>query len=118
MKKMLICIAILLTTAEVFGDNIYGSGQWLHDDWLANQRIDNHTDQGADVMKAGEYWGFVEATKQIYQLNGGLDMPPSVAEGQVDAVVGKYLDDHPEEWNQPASVLVYKALRSMFPPKR
>ena len=33
---------------------------------------------------------------------------------QVEAVVAKYLNDHPSDWNKPAAVLVRIALREAF----
>jgi hypothetical protein len=41
--------------------------------------------------------------------------PEQVTLAQVTAVVAKYLNAHPEEWDQPASVLVTKALNRVFP---
>jgi len=35
--------------------------------------------------------------------------------GQDKAVVQKYLDDHPDEWHKPSSLLVYFALAKAFP---
>lgn len=41
--------------------------------------------------------------------------PPGTNVGQLCAVVGKYLKDHPAEWNSAATVLVQKALAEAFP---
>ncbi|WP_410317367.1 Rap1a/Tai family immunity protein [Klebsiella pneumoniae] len=38
--------------------------------------------------------------------------------GQVEDVVGLYLDNHPELRTKPASELAYKALASAFPCKK
>jgi len=38
-----------------------------------------------------------------------------VTYGQEFAVVGKYLDDHPEQWNLRAVKLVYLALYAVWP---
>jgi len=44
-------------------------------------------------------------------------IPSGVTTGQLCSVVGKYIDDHPSEWNQEAADLVIKALKKAFPKK-
>jgi len=44
--------------------------------------------------------------------------PIPLKQPQVVAVVSKYLDDHPEKWDQPASALVRSALVEAFPKKK
>jgi len=41
--------------------------------------------------------------------------PPTTNDTPFLAVVGNYLDDHPEQWNQPAAILVIEALQQAFP---
>jgi hypothetical protein len=45
-------------------------------------------------------------------------MPDGWAVGQSLAVVGRYLDQHPEEWNEQATTLVLKALALSWPLKK
>ena len=59
----------------------------------------------------------------IIGVTEGVDVkfwsaPVPIKTAQVVAVVKKYLDDHPEKWNQPASWLVRNALIEAFPPKK
>jgi hypothetical protein len=42
--------------------------------------------------------------------------PRDLTNGQVLGVVKKYLNDHPELWDQPASLLVNNSLIQAFPP--
>ena len=46
-----------------------------------------------------------------------LDIPEGVTVGQLCDVVGKYLEDHPEELHERAQYLVARALRLAFSPK-
>lgn len=43
--------------------------------------------------------------------------PENVTTGQINSVVGKYLDENPELWASAASLLVIKALQKAFPCK-
>jgi len=44
--------------------------------------------------------------------------PPNLTNSQVLGVVKKYIIDHPELWDQPASLLVNNSLIQAFPPKK
>jgi hypothetical protein len=41
--------------------------------------------------------------------------PPNTTVRQVTAVVAKFLNNHPEVWNQDAALLVHRALKEVFP---
>lgn len=45
---------------------------------------------------------------------GWIDLK-GITRGQQYAVVGKYLDANPEQWNLPAETLVYRALHAVWP---
>lgn len=47
----------------------------------------------------------------------GVNMPEGVTNGQIDAVVRHFLDNHPETLHTSASVLVQRALREAWPNK-
>ncbi len=67
----------------------------------------------ADYLLAGNYLGYVqgvaEATASDYSL------PSGVTADQLCRVVAKFLEKHPERWNEPASLLVRNALQEAFP---
>ena len=48
-------------------------------------------------------------TRQVCAVGFGASTMSAVAASR------KYLADHPNEWNQPAALLIEKALRSTFP---
>ena len=67
----------------------------------------------ADFLLVGNYLGYVQgvadATASDYSL------PDEVTTDQLCHIVAKFLEKHPERWNEPASSLVRKALQEAFP---
>ncbi len=57
--------------------------------------------------------------KNIYPYCGqkSIEFPSNVTDDQICAVVGKWLDEHPEEWNKPGNELILNALIQAFPKK-
>ena len=54
----------------------------------------------------------------VWHLPEQWTLPPKLTKGQIFDAVKQYLAKHPEERNQTAYVLVNRALRSTFPPKK
>jgi hypothetical protein len=69
----------------------------------------------ADLFKVGLYAGFVIGAFDAYILAGLLCPPDQVTMGQAMAIVSRYLEANPAEWNLPAIDLVRDGLRSAFP---
>ncbi len=124
MKKLLITFGLILLlgiTAWAQSENTLGTGQWLHDCWIEYQKsIVN--DPGTNWRHEGQYDGFVLGVWQLLiaadRGSLGVEIPASATWGQVNAVVGKYLDAHPEEWNDPAIRLVLEAFVAAWPYKK
>ena len=55
---------------------------------------------------------------RVWHLSVQWTLPPKVTKRQIFDAVKQYLAKHPEERNQTAYVLVNKALRKAFPPKK
>jgi hypothetical protein len=55
---------------------------------------------------------------RVWHLSVQWTLPPKVTKRQIFDAVKQYLAKHPEERNQTAYVLVNKALRKTFPPKK
>ena len=120
---MLIAIAGAAACAQ--GTSM-GGGQWLRDAWLEYKRngtgaISPSATTGEllnTAVEAGLFVGFVVGVTSA--INDGtirlLEIPDSISTTQVLAIVGRYLDAHPEELNQPAQILVLDALEPVFPP--
>jgi len=65
------------------------------------------------VEKGFIYMGFVAAATRIMGDAQWLDIPRTSNLTQWAAIVGKYLDANPEQWNLNAEVLVYRALHGV-----
>lgn len=68
-------------------------------------------------FKADYYMGYVAATMDAIGDSGVnyLNIPGNVSLDQACHIVKKYLDDHPDEWNQPATVIIFKSMVKAFP---
>jgi hypothetical protein len=65
--------------------------------------------------------GVMDATHSIdrvWRLPVRWTIPPDVTNGQIFEAVRKYLDQHPEERDKTAYLLVNIALGNAFPPKK
>ena len=60
--------------------------------------------------------GFIAGVTETVDLKW-WDPPVPLKHDQLMAVVKKYIEAHPEEWDQPGSALVRKALIRAFPPE-
>jgi hypothetical protein len=118
MKTSRVCIMFCLIVIQSWSqqDTIPGSGLWLHDCWS------NYLDAG---YKSGLFTGFIlgiikddEARVSIGKGAKFFSIPETTTYGQINSVVGKYIDDHPEEWHSPASVIVISALIQTWPSKK
>ncbi len=76
--------------------------------------MESKTEDLSDIGTAQEYTGFVYGATRVMWAVQWLDPAPTSTLGQWLAVVGKYLDDHPEEWNLSAEILVYRALHAVW----
>ncbi len=79
------------------------------------EKVERNDPKTIDIS-AGFYIGYVRG---IYESNTNIICAgENVKLGQMTAIVAKYLNEHPEEWNQPANMLVIKALIKEFPCKQ
>lgn len=116
MRKIAAIVVLILITAGAFGSDVFGTGQWLHNDWLVFQKGNDVSLSDADSI--GEYRGFVFGVTRVAEYGLKLlDIPNSVTVGQLCAIVGKYLEAHPEKWDTDAALLVISALREFYPPQ-
>lgn len=70
----------------------------------------------ADFTHAADYVAFVIGVSDSLDEKS-FCLPEGSTVGQVCAVVAKYLNAHPEEWEKPGYILVAKALKQAFPCK-
>ena len=115
MKKLLVVVLILVCAAS-WAQDTFGTGQWLHDIWKGFQRT-NSSDASDAVdwpALAMQYQGYVWGAATVMYNANWLDLT-GITSGQLFAVVGKYLDANPEQWNLFAEVLIYRALYAVWP---
>ena len=121
MKKLLVLVVVILIAAGLFAqeDKTFGSGQWLYGCSMASQRITNGNETENDGFDAGEYHGFVMAVCEVGLAEGWLIIPSNAALWQIEMIVGKFLENNPERWNQPAIGSAIWALHAVRPrPKK
>jgi hypothetical protein len=83
--------------------------------WQSSEREDvPEAEKKTFFMDKGFFIGFTFGVAE--SLNGVLYSLPSGATGaQVNAVVEKYLKEHPEKWNWNARMIIAAALAEAFP---
>ncbi len=131
MKKLLLSVAALvLVNMGSWAQNGFGTGGWLRDNWPAEQKFTDSekvmlswagsvkTIYSDELNRASTYEGFVLGAARLMQDLQWLDIPVTVSWGQQCAIVGKYLDDHPDQLNLRAEQLVYWALVAKWPGKK
>ena len=91
--------------------------------FLFRNRWHSSTEYAAakDPIYAWWYMGFVEGIEYSLEIDSDINVPtgPSAPTlTQTLYVVGKYLDNHPDLWNQPDVVLVRNALLATWGAKK
>jgi hypothetical protein len=93
------------------------SGHDLIKGWEASKRCNENRGTTSDYNDTFFYFGYVSAAFDIgCPFSGFCQLPAGgVTRWQIAAVVGKYLEAHPEQWSLAASALVMLALKNGFP---
>lgn len=68
-----------------------------------------------DVEMAHLYIGYVNGAADAFGASKIICMPPAANNGEIGAVVSKYLDGNPVEWHYRAEGVISKALRAAYP---
>ena len=104
---------ILLSSSTAMGQVVFKTGNDLVEGKQAYKKTNHNAGDGViEALYMGYITGVHDATYFFYGVSE--DVPLS----QLISVVGKYLDDHPERWREPASRLVIDALTTAFPKKQ
>jgi hypothetical protein len=119
MKKRVGIALLLVATclmASLPTNAISYDGHWLVDGWRAHKRIIDRTSQTGDYITSTFMVGYITGVvdSSNYQF---FVVPAEVTADQLMQVVGKYLDEHPEQWNLSRFDIVMKALTKSFPRK-
>lgn len=114
MKKKIVLLAAILVfvTPFVYAGAYFYTGSSLMQGWREHQRILNSQPGEKNYILASVFAGYVTGVADA--RSEVLGVPSGVSRDQVCAIVGRYLETHPDEWNEVGSILVEKALRNAF----
>ena len=116
--KIAIMTLLMLLTCSLVQAQVCMSGPDLVKGSDAYKRVLAGSEKKEDVSQAFLFLGYVMgvADAGFLESNSLFKVPQNAVKGQLCAVVGKYLENHPEYWNNPiASILVEAALIEAFP---
>lgn len=94
-----------------------GTGRWLHACWLEEQKANAHVSRVTAWQNVGLFEGFVMGVVflGVHRCDYLFSIPENVTNGQIFKVVGKYLESHPNQWEEDADRLVVEALQEKWP---
>jgi hypothetical protein len=101
----------------VDGNELYSRCQSYERNVRVTEGHVEFTGEGADLVSAGQCWGYVFAVIDSIPEGEGFDPNSSVLGSQEIDVAIKYLQDHPELRPYGAYSLVRTALTQAFPPR-
>ena len=108
-KTLAICAAALLAT-----EASAMSGNELKDNADAYVRVSQGAHYLPDVSNAGIFSGYVQAIAKS-SVSFTFCLSKDVTNGQIYAIVVKYLNDNPEKWNIHPANLIQDAMTQAFP---
>ena len=114
-NKMYIVLFTVLASSSIFAgspDNF--TGQWLKRGFQALERIQNHNSRGDDYGDFCESLGYVRG---VAMSGDGVwwDLPPHNTGDQLEAVIMKYMNAHPEQWGDNADDIIKRSFKMYFP---
>ena len=114
MKK--IVLSIIMTFS------ILNAGGWVSGNRLVQQMNEakkaNIGSQSVNWSDALSFQAYVFGVVDVLDDASYVCIPSNVKGQQIFAIVMKYIDNHPEEWNKTASYLVETPLLKTFPCKK
>lgn len=114
MKEKIVLLAVIFAFMShlAYAGAHFETGSSLMQGWREHQRIINSQPGEKDYLRASRFMGYVTG---VADTRGEvLGVPAGVTKDQICAIVGRYLENHPDEWNEVGSILVEKALRNAF----
>ena len=116
MKKLAFILILGLVAFCVFGDHwITQNGQDLNKGWQSWKQINIDNQAGDSLLVTG-----LSSATFLGYLEGVLDsahwswLPGNVLTEQMIIAVGRWTDNHPEEWNLAAPTVIRHALEASF----
>lgn len=112
MKKVLLVIALMMMSFHAVYAEGYTGNEFVNQ-WQEYKKL--KAGQSYDVVNLSYYMGYVNGIAHAGQFIGWFSWPDETTEGQLNHVVGKWIDDHPERWADSPLVIVTTALKEAFP---
>ena len=107
MKKVILALIIVINL----------NAGWVSGNTLVEWNIEYKKDKNQNPYGVGAYQYYILGI--LDSIDGILICTPNNVNGrQIFAIVGKYINNHPEEWNGSAFNLVYRPLSKAFPCKK
>jgi hypothetical protein len=109
-KKLIAVVLVLMLSGPVSADGSCGA---LHGHWQDFKKIRSGELVGMQVLPSSRFYeGYVTGWVE----NSGLviTLPTDVTFDQLYAVVGKWLENHPEKWHLHRVECIYDALYDAF----
>lgn len=118
MKKSLLFLVVSLGTIGFASAQVlfFTTGQKLMDGYLVYEKVkDGVAVTATEALLDGVFFGYTESVADYGASARILSLPDDVSVAQLCAIVGRYIEEHPELWNQPGWFLALSALRDAFP---
>ena len=116
------CIALFLCLSVALpahaGVQQEWTGRTLRDLFAAKERIEQSQQETGDVAKLGILIGYSAAWSEALAVNGLVCFPESARMDDAIAALSRYVGDHPDQWTEPALVIVGRAWTEAYPCKR
>ena len=100
------------------------SGNDLHKQWIEYRKLDmglTH-DSKMSLLYMGYISACMDSLEMLYLVTNKPDrptkqfpIPPNATLGQICSIVGKYLDNHPENWSESGYMVFMAAIMEAFP---
>lgn len=114
MKRLIIAMLLVLFISTPAFALFFIPGSLLIEEWHEFQKFRGEAYH--DCTAVGHYMGYISGIADVF--NGKeFKIPKATTLNQLGDVVGKYLEEHPAEWNNQADDIVTKALKKEFPIK-
>jgi Rap1a immunity proteins len=115
MRTAIALVLVFLVGAPVPGEPGVMDGNKLKEGLDNFEKMSRHTATNEEVFAHLGAQGYVAGVADSYEVLGVVCVPSKVTLGQLQDVVLKYLDAHPEGRHNIAASLVLKALTEAFP---
>ncbi len=110
MRKVILVALLAVTVVPAFAYFVDGNDlvEWR------NAYRQTNSGSSKDYYESARYMGQVMSVVDIMLLAEMIELPPRSTVGQLCAMVGVWLDKHPDRWTEPAVALIRDALIDAF----